>query len=189
MKINRLLPALLLSLVLSGCSDDNFMSSDSDAIVTVRGVSAFGEWEREFVGLEAQADKFADEAAQVVNAIAENFEGSVDVYISIEDQLVESVSVEGNDEDYVPAAIMTAHDITALRLGLLPKGSLDELNVPSATPGLAPCTCVGTGCCCTNATKGGTCGNIAFECSNCKGIKGTQCAPGTQCWFKPEEEL
>ena len=96
---------------------------------------------------------------------------------------MEAVSISGTDEDIVPAAILAAHDITALRIGFLPKGSIDELNIPGAVAGSLPCACKGVGCCCTLSS----CLNIALDCTGCKGRDG-YCVSGTECWFGAKEE-
>ena len=174
---------MLLCVLISGCSSDPIAAGDADVVVTVRGSSAFGAWERAFVGPETDAPGFTEEAVSVVHAVAEKFEGAIEVEVSVGDQVVEAVSIEGNDEDIVQAAILAAHDITALRLGFLPKGSIDDLNVPGAKAGSLPCTCVGAGCCCT----WDSCMNIYLACDNCKGRK-DYCISGTECWFGREEE-
>ena len=167
MKTKLLYAGLFLFSILYGCSGDQIAAGDSEVVVTVRGVSAFGEWTRDFVGIESQADEFINDAADMVTAIAEKFDGSIEVEISMGEVVYETVSATGVDAEVVPAAILAGHDITALRLGFLPKGEMNDLNIPSAITGLKPCTCMGSGCCCTSASQGGTCGNIEFYCEGC----------------------
>ena len=172
----------VLCVILAGCTTDYF-SADSEIIVTIRGLSAFGEWERDFIGMESQVDEFISETAQVVHAVTKKFDGSIDVDISIEGQLRESISAIGDDLDIVPAAIIAAHDITALRLGFLPKGSVDDLNITGAKTGSLPCACAGAGCCCSSALQGGDCTQIFLSCEGCR--KKDYCVDGTECWVGP----
>lgn len=177
--------ALLLSVMFTGCSSDQFSAGNSDVVVTVSGLSAFGEWERDFVGPESQATEFLTEAAQVARAVAEKFDGTIDVDISIGGQRYEEISMAGNSLDIVPAAILAAHDMTALRFGFLPKGTIKELNATGSKSMSLPCTCIGAGCCCTSSIHGGECGNIFLSCEGCR--KKDYCVGGTQC-FGPVNE-
>ncbi|MBX2820362.1 MAG: hypothetical protein KTR29_11795 [Rhodothermaceae bacterium] len=184
MKTKLLYAGLFLFSILSGCTGDQITAGDSEVIVTVRGESAFGEWTRDFVGVQSQADEFISEAAGVVTAVAEKFDGSIEVDISIGEVTYETVSAVGIDAEVVPAAVLAAHDITALRFGFLPKGALSDLSAASTASGMKPCTCMGTECCCTSAIQGATCGNIEFNCEGCGHYDGEHCDGGTQCWLE-----
>lgn len=184
MKTKLLYAGLFLLSILSGCSGDQITAGDSEVVVTVRGESAFGEWTRDFVGVQSQAGEFISDAADVVTAIAEKFEGSIEVEISIDEVVYETVSAVGIDAEVVPAAILAAHDITALRLGFLPRGELSDLSVASTASGMKPCTCMGTECCCTSALQGAECGNIEFACEGCGHYDGEHCAGNTECWLE-----
>ena len=184
MKTKLLYAGLFLFSILYGCTGDQITAGDSEVIVTVHGVSAFGEWTRDFVGVESQVDEFITEAAGVVTAVAEQFGGSIEVDISIGEVVHETVHASGSEVEVVPAAILTAHDITALRFGFLPKGELNDLAVASSVSGMKPCTCMGSGCCCTSASQGAMCGNIEFNCDGCGYYDGYHCAGGTQCWLE-----
>lgn len=174
---------VFLLLFLSGCANDDFISDQTDVFVTVRGESAFGTWQRDFVGPEADAEEFASEAVSVVHAVAEKFKGSVRVQVSIGDTPFETVETSGDDQQVVPAAILALQDIAALGNGFLPQGSLDELRVPASVAGQKPCICKGTGCCCS----GSDCDNVGLSCEGCSRWE-SYCIGGAMCWFAPGEE-
>ena len=179
-----LFAGVFLCICMSGCSDDPVGGIDNTVTVTVRGATAFGEWQRNFVGPMSDAATFAEDAANVATSLAEEFSGAVRMNISIDEQTIETINVPGGDEEIVPAAILASHDITALRLGFLPQGSMDELAVPTTVNGQRPCTCRGMGCCCT----WNSCGNIYLGCDQCGRNRRAICVEGTQCWLGTEEE-
>ena len=70
---------LFLCVALTGCSNDQLSAGDSEVIVTVSGASAFGEWERDLVGPESQVEDFTTEAIEIVQGVAEDFNGAIEV--------------------------------------------------------------------------------------------------------------